>query len=263
MNETILKKIAKDLKMRFPSAQISNDLQYSKGVISQYLNGKRELSENFKEMFENFYNVKFSDYENDINDESKKYNGDIEKIAVIDPYSSEEENISENKNGNSFTQLPNGQLLMSMPLIEVEAQAGFLDNYSNVDYLNETAQHSIIVDKEFRGRYVAFRVKGDSMDDDSKNAIANNYIVATRELSRDHWMSKIRYNDFPYWVVYTSESKYPLLKEIVNHDVENGNITFHSLNDSPEYCDFTLNIDEINALFYVIDVNRNINNKSY
>lgn len=195
--------------------------------------------------------------------DSKVTKSDVEKIAVIDPYSSEEENISENKNGNSFTQLPNGQLLMSMPLIEVEAQAGFLDNYSNVDYLNETVQHSIIVDKEFRGRYVAFRVKGDSMDDDSKNAIANNYIVATRELSRDHWMSKIRYNDFPYWVVYTSESKYPLLKEIVNHDVENGNITFHSLNDSPEYCDFTLNIDHINALFYVIDVNRNINNKSY
>ena len=189
--------------------------------------------------------------------------GEGDMINSIENPIYKKEPFIENKNGNSFIELSNGQLLMTMPLIETEAQAGLLDNYSNIEYLSETTQHSIIVDKVFRGRYIAFRVKGDSMDDDSKNAIANNYIVATRELLRDHWASKIRYNDFPYWVVYTSESKYPLLKEIINHDVENGNITFHSLNNSPEYCDFTLNIDEINALFYVIDINRNINNKSY
>ena len=67
MEENILLKIAKHLKMRFPATQISEDLSYSKSAISQFLNNKKEISEKFKKQFEAFYNVKFSDFEEENN----------------------------------------------------------------------------------------------------------------------------------------------------------------------------------------------------
>lgn len=170
------------------------------------------------------------------------------------------ENFS-NKNGNNFVQLPNGQYYMLMPLAEFKIQAGFLDHYQDAEFLMDMSQHGIIVDKPVQGRYVAFRVSGDSMDDGSSNAIVRNSIVSTRELQRHLWLSKLRFKDFPYWVIYTTQSKMPLLKEITEHNVEEGYIVCRSLNDSIEYADFKLSLNDIQALFYVIDVNRTVSRK--
>nr|WP_299067079.1 hypothetical protein [uncultured Allomuricauda sp.] len=61
-DEKILERIANYLNIRFPVATFSKDLEYSKGVVSQYYNGKREISESFRKSFENYYNIKFSDF---------------------------------------------------------------------------------------------------------------------------------------------------------------------------------------------------------
>ena len=167
----------------------------------------------------------------------------------------------ENKNGNKFIELPNGQYYMLMPLAEFKIQAGFLSSYQDTDFLMDLGQHGILVDKPLQGRYVAFRVNGDSMDDGSNHAITRNSIVSTRELQRHHWVDKLRFRDFPYWVIYTTQSKMPLLKEIVEHNTEEGYITCHSLNDSPEFTDFKLHLNDIQALFYVIDVSRSVSKK--
>ena len=169
----------------------------------------------------------------------------------------------ENKNGNKFIELPNGQYYMLMPLAEFNVQAGFLSAYQDADFLMDLSQHGILVDKPVQGRYVAFRVNGDSMDDGSSAAITRNSVVSTRELQRHHWNGKLRFRDFPYWVIYTTQSKMPLLKEIVEHNTEEGYITCHSLNDSPEFTDFKLHLNDIQALFYVIDVNRTISKKTF
>lgn len=166
-----------------------------------------------------------------------------------------------NKNGNNFLQLPNGQYFMLMPLAEFKIQAGFLDHYQDADFLMDLSQHGILVDKPVHGRYVAFRVSGDSMDDSTSNSITKNSIVSTRELQRHLWTSKLRFKDFPYWVIYTTQSKAPLLKEIIEHNIDEGYIICHSLNQSPEYSDFKLHINDIQALFYVIDVNRSVSRK--
>lgn len=167
----------------------------------------------------------------------------------------------ENKNGNKFIELPNGQYYMLMPLAEFNIQAGLLSNYQDADFLMDLSQHGILVDKPLQGRYVAFRVNGDSMDDGSNNAITRNSVVSTRELLRHHWADKLRYRDFPYWVIYTTQSKMPLLKEIIEHNTEEGYILCHSLNDSPEFTDFKLHVNDIQALFYVIDVSRSVSKK--
>jgi len=179
-------------------------------------------------------------------------------VTVIDPF---EVIYLENNNSNSFIKLENGQYLMTMPLAEYNIQAGFLDIYQDIEKLKGLNQHSIIVDKPAKGRYIAFRVKGDSMDDGTSNAIQQNSIVSTRELQRHLWTDKIRFKDFQYWVIYTTQSKYPLLKEIINHDVETGVIRCHSLNDGPDYSDFDLSLNDVQALFYVVDVNKQLSKK--
>jgi len=184
----------------------------------------------------------------------KKVNNE-EVVKIVDDF--------ENKNGNKFIELPNGQYYMLMPLAEFNVQAGFLSAYQDAEFLMDLSQHGILVDKPVHGRYVAFRVNGDSMDDGSSAAITRNSIVSTRELQRQHWNGKLRFRDFPYWVIYTTQSKMPLLKEIVEHNTEEGYITCHSLNDSPEFSDFKLHLNDIQALFYVIDVNRTISKKSF
>lgn len=64
MSNTLLRKIVEHLEIKFPVATISRELGYSNGVISEYLNGKKEVSDNFREKFERYYNVSFSDFEN-------------------------------------------------------------------------------------------------------------------------------------------------------------------------------------------------------
>jgi hypothetical protein len=192
----------------------------------------------------------------------------LEPAAAYNKIVNSEEVVSvtddfENKNGNRFIQLPNGQYYMLMPLAEFNVQAGFLGIYQDADFMMDLSQHGILVDKPVKGRYVAFRVNGDSMDDGSSNAITRNSVVSTRELQRHHWEGKLRYRDFPYWVIYTTQSKMPLLKEIIEHNTEEGYITCHSLNDSPEFTDFRLHLNDIQALFYVIDVNKTVSRKSF
>ena len=189
--------------------------------------------------------------------------GDKEPLKVLElevnePYVMD---VHENKNANKFLKLPNGQYLMTMPLAEYDIQAGFLDHFQDLDFLADMGQHSIIVDRPAQGRYVAFRVKGNSMEDGSDESIKESSIVSCRELQIHHWTSRLRINDFPYWVIYTTESRYPLLKQIINHDIDNCKILCHSLNKAPEYSDFELNLSDVQALFYVVDVSRSINKK--
>lgn len=180
---------------------------------------------------------------------------DVNILRVQEPYVMD---VFENKNSNKFMKMPNGQYFMTMPMADFHIQAGFLDQYQDLLALSEMPRHGIVVDKPVKGRYVAFRVKGDSMDDGTSNAIQHDSIVATRELQRHLWTSKIRFNNFPYWVIYTSASRTPLLKEITDHNIETGVITCHSLNDGPGYADFDLNLDDVQALFYVIRVNKDV-----
>ena len=54
----------------------------------------------------------------------------------------------------------------------------------------------------------------------------------------------------PYWVVVFESSV--LLKQLIGQDLEQGMLTFHSLNPSPEYADFTISENDVRHLYYVI-----------
>lgn len=60
MSNLDLKKACKELGIKFPIADMSKNLNYSKGMVSDYYNGKKEVSAKFSEAFIEHYNYKSS-----------------------------------------------------------------------------------------------------------------------------------------------------------------------------------------------------------
>lgn len=154
------------------------------------------------------------------------------------------------KSGISYKELGNGKFRMTVPFVPQKAYAKYLDEVRDAEEMTYDTW-DFIVDKIGHGDYRAFEIKGDSMDDDSKRSICNGDVVLARDLGREHWVSPLNIKDFPYWIIAYDNTV--LCKQIVSHDVENGTITCHSLNDSPEYnTDFELKLDSVYKLYNII-----------
>ncbi|NDV59037.1 XRE family transcriptional regulator [Bacteroides sp. 519] len=156
------------------------------------------------------------------------------------------------KSGNKFYKTSSGKYKMRVPLVPYYAYGRYISGTSEAITMerDEWEVVDFIVDRIAHGRYLAFEIKGDSMDDGSKNSLEQGDIVLAREQARDNWMNRLPYRNFPYWIVVTDDSI--LCKQMIDHDTETGMVTFHSLNPSPEYRDFTLNVDEIRQLLYIV-----------
>lgn len=61
-NKELLQKIADYLQLRFPVAEFSEELGYSKGAVSNYMSGNKPVSENFIRSIENHYKIKVEDF---------------------------------------------------------------------------------------------------------------------------------------------------------------------------------------------------------
>lgn len=157
----------------------------------------------------------------------------------------------ENSHGLKFYDLGNGKYRMTVKLVPFCAYGRFANEADVLEPdKEEWEDESFEVSQIAHGNYLAFEVKGDSMDDGTRKSFEAGDRVLVRELNKIYWTDKLRYRDYPYWVVVFDSSV--LIKQIINQDIEKGIITFHSLNPSPEYCDFTLCIDDIRKLYYVV-----------
>lgn len=214
-------------------------------------NGKYpSISEKIKEGLENTFGL------DDIwllTGEGKMANDNTPKTELLQI--SEEDNegdfFVENSNGAKFYSLNNGKYRMSVKLVPFCAYGRFANETDTLEPDKEDwEEESFEVSNIVHGNYLSFEIKGESMDDGTRESFEAGDRVLVRELSKTHWTDRLRYNDYPYWVVVFDSSV--LIKQIIKQDIENGIITFHSLNPSPEYCDFQLSLDEIRKLYYVI-----------
>ncbi len=169
---------------------------------------------------------------------------------------SEPREIFNTKSGNNIEELPNGKFLLTVPLVPYKAHATYISEFTDVEFIQDLTKVSFIVDRVPRGKYQAFEIINDSMNDGtldrepSRNAILSGDIVLGRELGKQHWKSKLNTNGYPYWIIVTHHNI--ICKEIIKHDVEKGIITCHSLNNSPEFQDFELKLDECHQLFNIV-----------
>lgn len=158
----------------------------------------------------------------------------------------------ETNSGIKYFELSDNKYRMRVQLVPFNAYARYINESCNPiqQEREEWDEVEFIVDKIGHGNYMAFEIKGDSMDDDSRRSFVQGDLVLARELDRIHWKDGIRYNQYPFWIIVLKNTI--LCKEVIAHNTETGEITCHSLNPSPEYADFTVNINEVCRLFNIV-----------
>lgn len=151
------------------------------------------------------------------------------------------------------TLLTTGDVMM-VPLVNQYAQAGYMHGWADVDYLEALPKIPWIVDMEYKGKYISFEVRGDSMDDGMKHSYEQGDILLCREINCYYWKSKLHFNAWDAFVI-VHRTDGIVLKQIIDHDVENGILTCHSFN--PMYPDFKIDIRDIAQLFNVVKQQKN------
>ena len=127
------------------------------------------------------------------------------------------------------------------PLISQYAYGGYMRGFADPIYIKEQPTYTARV-KHNGGKYVAFEVKGDSMDDRSYRSICEGDLILGRELQKEYWTSRLH---IPKVFIIVHKEEGVVIKEIVEHDVETGRILCHSWNPLPEYEDFELNLKDV------------------
>lgn len=143
-------------------------------------------------------------------------------------------------------------IILRVPLVSQYAQAGYLCGYADAAYMATLPTIPYIVDHEAQGHYVAFEVKGDSMNDGTEDAILEGDRLLCREIMPHLWAdSKLHIRKWDFVIVHTEGI---LVKRIINHNVENHTITIHSLNSM--YPDKVINLADVKQIFNVIELQR-------
>lgn len=142
--------------------------------------------------------------------------------------------------------------VMMVPLVSAYAYAGYLNGFGDSEYLEELPKVSWADDKEHRGEYLSFEVKGDSMDDGTTESILEGDILLCRNVRKDFWKSKLHINKWDFVIVH--KEKGVLVKRIIEHNVDNGTIKLHSLNDY--YDDLLVHLKDVAKILNIVDLKR-------
>jgi len=162
--------------------------------------------------------------------------------------------IEHPSDGSPYVKLGDNQFLMIVPLIPIKASAGYRENFQDENYVDtHYDKHYFPVTRQYRGKYFAFVVDGDSMDDGTSEAIIEGSTVTAREIKREHWRNRFHLNSFKDYVIVHRDVI--LVKRIIEHDTESGTILCHSLNDNKKrHPDFVLNLDECLQILNIVNV---------
>ncbi|MFV0537289.1 MAG: helix-turn-helix transcriptional regulator [Dysgonomonas sp.] len=219
--------------------RIWKNTSITKGTIANYLEGKTNPNKSNISILANYFNVNEQWL---LKGEGRMIRGG--KIKNETPY-------LVTKSGVKYYEMSNGKYKMRVPFIPIKAYAKYIDEYRDAEFLGgEFEEFDFIVDRIGLGRYFAFEIKGDSMDDNTKRSLCNGDIVLARELGKEHWRNKLHTDDFPNWIIVLDNTI--LCKQIAEQNIEKGYIVCHSLNSSPEYTDFEVKINKVYQLCNIV-----------
>lgn len=161
--------------------------------------------------------------------------------------------IYEEDGDNKFTEISPGRYRMGVDLVPVYAQAGYLTGYADKEYIEELPKHYITVDRFVRGKYVAFEISGESMDNgDIKEAMPHGTIATGREVKHELWNSKLHNHEWPNWII-VHRYEGIVAKQIAKQCLETGTLTLRSLNPNKDrYPDFEVKLDDCVQIFNVV-----------
>lgn len=143
--------------------------------------------------------------------------------------------------------------IVNVPVVSAYAYAGYLAGYGDAEYIDSLPTVPFIPDRKMTGNYVAFEVRGDSMDDGTADSYKDGEILICREVERDYYKNdQLHINKRDFVIVHKDGI---LVKRIIEHNVGEHTITIHSLN--PMYKDEVLNLADVRQVFSVVTSQRN------
>ncbi|RQO66809.1 hypothetical protein DBR40_21910 [Pedobacter sp. KBW01] len=155
-----------------------------------------------------------------------------------------------------FLFAPDGTIGMKVKIIPAKAYAGYLRGFADPEYYDDFDYEVIAVDQKHRGTYLGFEVRGDSMvclssPELAEQSIFPGRIAIGRDLPKHQWMYKLHTHNYDNWVI-VHKTEGILIKQIIDHNVDDGIIKIHSLN--PDYEDEELYLDEVEQIFSVVRI---------
>lgn len=148
--------------------------------------------------------------------------------------------------------LINTEHIIQVPLVNQYAYAGYLNGYQDNTYMDSLPTIPFMTDHEMRGNYIAFEVKGDSMNNGTEESYLEGDRLFCREIPQHLWVdSKLHIRKWDFVIVHEDGI---LVKRIIDHDVQNHTITVHSLNDF--YPDKVIDLAEVRQIFNVVEMQR-------
>ncbi|QTE35991.1 hypothetical protein J3L18_23035 [Mucilaginibacter gossypii] len=162
-------------------------------------------------------------------------------------------------NESPYIDMGNGQFLMVVPLIPIRASAGYREHFQDESYIDSHYdKHYFPVTRQYRGKYFAFVVDGDSMEnwtseEMARQSISEGATVTGRDIPKQHWVNKFHLKSFQDYVIVHKDTI--LVKRIINHDTINGIITCNSLNpDKIRHPDFDLDLNDCLQILNIVNV---------
>lgn len=139
---------------------------------------------------------------------------------------------------------------VEIPIVPVYAYASFLHGHDDTEYMDSLPTISVILDKKYgKDGFLIFEVKGNSMDDGTNRALLDGDKILVKELDSDCCRTKMKTEDNFFVIIHRTDGI--VVKQIVDHKVEEGIIRCHSINPSPEYHDFDIDLREVTRIFKV------------
>lgn len=145
------------------------------------------------------------------------------------------------------------KVVMYVPLVPQYAYGGYRRGFADDEFIETLPKAVFLVEREYKGTYRAFEVRGDSMDDGSRDSYVEGDILLCREIKKELWIdSKLHIRKWDFVIVHKTEGI--VVKRIIEHNVRAGTLTLHSLN--PVYPDETVKISDVHQIFNVLKVER-------
>jgi len=170
----------------------------------------------------------------------------LHKVLSLEEHNKNADDLIINTNGNKFEQKTYG-FNLTVNLLPFDGYASYCESLEDVLIAYDFEQVTFNVDQYGHGNYMAFKIKGDSMNGGNINDTMDGALVLGRELGRHHWLDGFSPTDFG-WVILSKENIYH--KDITDLDKSTGDIICSSRN--PDVDDFKVNLNDVYQIFKVI-----------
>lgn len=136
-----------------------------------------------------------------------------------------------------------------VPLVNQYAYTGYLAGYQDQEYIDQLPIIPFDSEDDPNSRYMAFEMKGNSMDDGSRDSYIEGDKLFCQEIPSHMWdTSKLHTMNWNFVIVY---KKGIIVRKIIDHDIQNRTIVAHPLN--PFINDELINLVDVYQIFHVLE----------